>query len=294
MTEPVRLRQIAFLVHDLPKAERQITRVLNTEVINREPEVTEFGLRNILVPLGGDIIEILAPIDPTTPSTASRLLHKRGKDGGYMLIMQVGDTAARTQLIEERRLATVVFRQRASEGNGGCVERAQFNSKGIPGNIMPELDTYTPLQDQSHIPSFIDAPIAPWPPCGADYPVYSREMSRRTHLQLLGATCRLASGNNSNSGDATIAARKWEELFGVHAQGNENVFTNCRMRFVSNPGDLPDGLVSVTVGIRGEEAYERVLFAAGEEGLISWDGRVSMLGVEWEFVLLPAGRESKV
>lgn len=159
---------------------------------------------------------------------------------------------------------------------------------------MPELDTYTPQQGQSGIPSFMDTPITPWPPCGADYPTYSREMSRRTHLQLLGATCRLAAGDNSNCRDTASAARKWEELFGVHAQGNENVFTNCRVRFVPNPGDLPDGLVSVTVGIRGKEAYERVLFAAGEEGLMSWDGRVFMLGVEWEFVLLPVGRESKV
>ncbi|PLB36251.1 uncharacterized protein BDW47DRAFT_127412 [Aspergillus candidus] len=126
MTEPIRLRQIAFLVHDLPQAERQITKILNTEVINREPEVAEFGLRNILVPLGGDIIEVLSPIDPITPTAASRLLHKRGRDGGYMLIMQVGDTAARTQLIEEQKLATVVLRQRASEGDGssGSVDPA--------------------------------------------------------------------------------------------------------------------------------------------------------------------------
>lgn len=85
------------------------------------------------VPLGGDIIEVLAPINPTTPSTASRLLRKRGRDGGYMLIMQACNAAARTQLIEERRLATVVFQQRASDGSGGSVERAQFNPKGIPG-----------------------------------------------------------------------------------------------------------------------------------------------------------------
>lgn len=52
-----------------------------------------------------------------------------------MLIMQVGDTAARTQLIEEQKLATVVLRQRASEGDGssGSVERTQFSPKGIPG-----------------------------------------------------------------------------------------------------------------------------------------------------------------
>ena len=159
---------------------------------------------------------------------------------------------------------------------------------------MPELDTYNPQKQQSGMPSFINAPIAPWPPCGDDYLTYSRKMSRRTHLQLLGATCRLAAGDDSNGRDTASAAQKWEELFRVHAQGDENVFTNCRVRFVSNPEDLPDGLVSVTVGIRGEEAYRKTLFAAGEEGLMSWDGRVSMLGVEWEFVLLPVGRESKV
>jgi hypothetical protein len=55
---------------------------LGTEVVFVDPGVAEFGLKNFLISIGGDIIEVVAPVQPGT--TAGRLLDKRG-DGGYMV-----------------------------------------------------------------------------------------------------------------------------------------------------------------------------------------------------------------
>ena len=77
------------------------------------------------VAIGGDVIEVLAPIKEGT--TASRLLRKRG-DGGYMIIMQTLDAAARREYIQSRNLSQVIFG--FTEGEVECV---QYHPKGIPG-----------------------------------------------------------------------------------------------------------------------------------------------------------------
>jgi hypothetical protein len=77
------------------------------------------------VAIGGDIIEVVAPFKPGT--TAGRLLEKRG-EGGYMMIMQTGDAAARRKYIESNNLAKVIWGH--SHGDVECV---QYHPKGIAG-----------------------------------------------------------------------------------------------------------------------------------------------------------------
>ena len=132
-----RLRQIALIAEDLEKARHLLvskqpgrwtrnyqliislqTTILDTEVVFVDPQVAQWGLKNILgeylkspvvdpesdtgtVAIGGDIIEVCSPFKPDT--TVGRLLEKRG-DGGYMIIMQTIDAAIRRQYIESKRL----------------------------------------------------------------------------------------------------------------------------------------------------------------------------------------------
>ena len=121
--------------------------MLGTEVIYRDPAVEQWGLNNFLgaynltqelqplmsysVPLGGDIIEVVAPFRSDT--TAGRLLEKRG-DGGYMIIMQTEDARKRREYIEAKGLSKVIFDHEYSDSV--CV---QYHPRGIKGMSQHHL-----------------------------------------------------------------------------------------------------------------------------------------------------------
>jgi hypothetical protein len=130
-----------------------------------DPQVAQWGLKNFLgesmpvtsdhsirdflltttvhflpdaVAIGGDIIEVVSPFKAGT--TAGRLLEKKG-EGGYMIIMQTLDAAARRAYIESRALAKVIFSH--SHDDVACV---QYHPKGIAGEIFfnPDLNSPPP------------------------------------------------------------------------------------------------------------------------------------------------------
>lgn len=144
---------------------------------------------------------------------------------------------------------------------------------------MPELDSHRPAPGN---PTPLASPLSPWHACGPDYDFYSAAMARTSHLQMLEATCRLATGT-----DPEEAARKWQTMFGVKKNGSTVVFSNMRLRFTKADRNQPDGLESITVGIQGRKVYQDVLRRADEAGVLQ-DGRARMLGINWHFVALDA------
>jgi hypothetical protein len=78
-----------------------------------------------LVPLGGDFIELVAPIEDGT--TAGKLVEKRG-DGGYMIIMQTEDAKTRREYLQKKGMARVIFTH--DHGDVACT---QYHPKGIQG-----------------------------------------------------------------------------------------------------------------------------------------------------------------
>ena len=80
-----------------------------------------------VVPLGGDMIEVVSPIQEGT--TAGRLLEKRG-EGGYMIIMQTEDAKKRREYIEAKKLAKVIFEHEYTDSV--CI---QYHPKGIKGTL---------------------------------------------------------------------------------------------------------------------------------------------------------------
>ncbi|KAK7185931.1 hypothetical protein DPSP01_009919 [Paraphaeosphaeria sporulosa] len=271
---PTRLRQIALVVKDLEQARRELTHVIGTEVIFEDPAVAQFGLKNFLVPIGGDIIEVVSPVQNNT--TAGRLLEKRG-DGGYMIIMQTEDAKKRREHIEANQLSKVIWGY--ENDDVACV---QYHPKGLQGGMMVELDSHastknnpTPLKDR----------FSPWHACGPDYAKYSEGMKRTSHLNLEGCVLRLAPGDLGHE----AAARRWEEVFGVGRSRDLLAFTNARLGFVRGQDGEREGLVSVTVGVNGTREFHAILDRADKAGLCG-DGWINMCGVKFYFTLTGHGQ----
>lgn len=57
-----------------------------------------FGLRNAVFALGDTFLEVVSPLEPGPSTSAGRLLERRGRDCGYMVMVQVPDlTGARSR-----------------------------------------------------------------------------------------------------------------------------------------------------------------------------------------------------
>lgn len=85
----IRLRQVAMIAPDLDPVVEELCETFGLQVCFRDPGVAEFGLRNVLLLVGDQFIEVLSPIREGT--TVQRLLDKRGGAGGYMAIFEVDD-----------------------------------------------------------------------------------------------------------------------------------------------------------------------------------------------------------
>lgn len=94
----MRLRQVALATQALEPARLALARVLGLGEPFRDPGVAEFGLENVVFPIGDAFLEVVSPVRPGT--TAGRWLERRGGDAGYMAIFQTGDLAAARERVE--------------------------------------------------------------------------------------------------------------------------------------------------------------------------------------------------
>ena len=81
----IHLRQICLVAAELQPVVEQLTNVFDIKVCHRDPVVKQYGLENVLLPLGTDFLEVVAPIEENT--AASRYLNRLGRNGGYMVIL---------------------------------------------------------------------------------------------------------------------------------------------------------------------------------------------------------------
>jgi catechol 2,3-dioxygenase-like lactoylglutathione lyase family enzyme len=85
----IRLRQVAMIAPDLDAVVDELCATFGLKVCFHDPGVAEFGLRNALLLVGDQFLEVLSPTREAT--TVQRLLDRRGGAGGYMPIFEVDD-----------------------------------------------------------------------------------------------------------------------------------------------------------------------------------------------------------
>ena len=303
-TYPTRLRQIALLAPtaSFPRTKHLLTTIFAAPILFVDPAVGQWGLENFLIPIGGDVIEVVAPLPshPGRKTTAGRLLEKRGltdQEGklvgndegrsasgmGYMIIMQTLDAQKRRQEIEagsrnppgtSTPAPKVIFSHPFSRTYLDAGDRwkgvrdeghcIQYHPKGIPGGMMPELDCHDVCAAN---PDPLGERFSPWHACGADYAGYAAGMKKTGHLRILSVVLRLAPGDEDVAG----AVGTWSSLFGVPTPnekgGNELAFTNCEMSFVKGQQGEKEGLASITMAVEGRRNLEAIADRAKIEGV---------------------------
>lgn len=81
------LRQICLVTDQIQTATRDLIKVFSLKTCFIDDGVAKFGLQNVLMPIGRDFLEVVAPTQPET--YAERYMKRRGGEGGYMVICQV-------------------------------------------------------------------------------------------------------------------------------------------------------------------------------------------------------------
>ena len=254
----LRMRQICLVAEDLDTIEAHLRGVFGLQICYRDEGVAAFGLHNFLMPIGNSFLEV---VSPTRPGTAGgRFLHRRGGDGGYMVIMQCDDMAARRAHVGE--LGVRLITDSSSEQTDGI----QLHPRDVPGAIA-ELRWNVGDEDVA----------GPWSPAG---PSWLPAQRSDVVSQMVAAELQAE--------DPQAMAARWSEVLriplGEDAAGNPTIaLDDAELRFVEATDGRGDGLGGLDVRTV-DKAH--VLHAAHEHELaISEDESVvTLCGVRFRLV----------
>lgn len=84
------IRQIALAARKLDPAVAALTDLFDLDASYKDPGVGQFGLENVVMPVGDTFLEVVSPVRADT--TAGRYLERRG-DSGYMVIFETPSLA---------------------------------------------------------------------------------------------------------------------------------------------------------------------------------------------------------
>jgi hypothetical protein len=248
----MRLRQIAFIARDTEPVAEQLATVFGLKVGFRDPGVEYFGLRNVVMPVGGEFLEVVAPF--RDDASGARYLARRGGDAGYMVILQDADALAhRARLVADGRRVIAT-----SRGDTYCY--THFHPGDCAGVLM-SIDSVTGDAAWAE-------PRSEWPPAGPDW---------RTHQsdEALGI-----SAVTIQSRDPLGACERWSALLDRPAvTGGDNLaipLDRGLIRFVPPVDDDGTGVIGLDIEVRdGHAALERARAA----GLPVAGGAVEICGV---------------
>ena len=244
----MRLRQIAIASYNLNQCERIINKELNINTAHRDEEVEQYGLNNIVCPIGGEFLEVVSPF--TTNTTAGRFIEKKGGAAGYMTIFQCEDSLERRKFIESKGI-----RHLNSFDNGKYSDFIinQYHPKDLPGALV-EIDS---VKNTNYKEKYAD-----WPPAGKNW----RQQINEEYVEgIVGATI---------AADKPIElAELWSEVLDSELIIKKDIpyiiIENANIKFVQSKNDYTD-----LVGIEIKATQKR----------LSMGRKIKILGLEINFV----------
>ena len=110
----MRLRQLVFVSNERDELADKICNLFDLKQTYHDAGLINFGLENVLIPLGDTFFEIVMPVQENT--TAGRFLDKRGGEGGYMVIVDSSNFEKEQARVESSGIEIVWHGNRKEEG----------------------------------------------------------------------------------------------------------------------------------------------------------------------------------
>ncbi len=196
------LRQVALVAHDLDAVLADLKRILGIEVAFNDPGVAAFGLRNAVLPVGTQFVEVVSPTKAGT--AAGRQLERMGGDGGYMVI---GHTDRHDEV--RSRVDSLGVRKVIDADDHGY-KIMQLHPSDTGGSFL-EIDFQPGGED----------PNGPWMPAGPDW-----QRAVRTDIVdgITGVELRVP--------DPDKVEARWTEILG------QRHFDNATITYTEGTGGL--------------------------------------------------------
>ena len=251
----LRLRQICLVAEELAPVVADLEAVFDIEACFNDPGVGRFGLENALLPIGNQLLEVVAPVEENT--AGGRYIERRQGEGGYMVIHQCDDMRPRRQRVDDLGIRLV------NEFERDGFQNMQLHPKDTGGSFF-EIDCQ---KDDM-------APDGKWHPAGGNW-----QRCRRTDV-----IDGIVAAEIQSPRSAEIAAR-WSEIAEIPLRDADGVPTmplqNADVRFVSPSDGRPEGLGGIDV--RAVDA-ERARSAAGDRGCLGDDGVILICGTRFRLI----------
>lgn len=243
----IRLRQIALVAKDLDPVVADLRAVFGLGEGYNDPGVDTFGLRNAVVPVGAQFIEVVSPVRDNT--AGGRYLERRGGDGGYMVILQCDDHAPVKARVDAQRVRKVV------EHDGDHYRIMQLHPRDTGGTFL-EIDVQVDGESMD----------GPWEPAG---PTWQQQRTDTVH----GITAAEIQCENPD-----VVAAKWSAAIGAPVQQAVlGAFTvpldNATLRFVAVADGRGEGLGGIDVRVRDVATTTKQAAARGVG-----DGQTFLIG----------------
>ncbi len=254
----LRLRQIALIVSDADQVATDLNAVFGLEVAYIDEHLPPaYGLQNRLLPVGTQFLELCAPVRENT--AGGRYHERRGGDGGYMVICQCDDHAARKARVAELGLRVVAERDTETS----CL--MQLHPQDTGGSFL-EIDWHKGADDE--FPGWSHAIRGPWP-----------------DFIRTGRVSAIVAAEIQSPDPAKLAAR-WSEIIEqplvADATGNASLaIDNATIRFVAASDGRPEGLGGIDLRATDAEAARG---AAKQRGLLRDDGVLLIGGLRMRLV----------
>ena len=158
----MRLRQIAFIANKIAPVAEQLEQVFGLKVGFRDPGVEVFGLKNVVMPVGGEFLEVLEPF--RADASGARYLQRRGGDAGYMVILQDADAFAHRARLEAQGVRVI------ARSRDGRYRYTHFHPADCAG-VLLSIDSVDGDAAWAQ-------PMSDWPPAGPDWRDFESETSR--------------------------------------------------------------------------------------------------------------------
>lgn len=251
----IRLRQIAVVTSELHGPALDIGTVLGVEPCFTDPGVKQFGLKNMLWPIGSQFLEVVTPI--TEGTAGGRYLERRGGDSGYMVITQVDDVSRRRERAAELGIRIAFDLHHPDEGHDGI----QLHPADTGGAFF-EMDQMTMEGG--------DAVGGPWYPAGRNWQPYVRT----------DAVSGIAAAEIQSPEPAALAER-WSTIAEIDLtddpQGRPQIeLDNAAVRFVEATDGRGEGLGGIDVTVVDRDA---VLAGARARDRYVSDDEVTVAGL---------------